>query len=407
MISALRDCGAEVLVLYMDSPDLCDHRDHSPLWSKASENSFAVGHVAKSRRVTAAFLGLQYQTAAWARWISDVVSSCLELNRRLPFDLIYSRSPALCGHLAGYWLARRLKLPWIANLNDPWDWHLFPGRAPQHVSAGYAIISNFWLRRTLRTTNIVTYPCNRLAAYMGRLSGVDRKNVIIPHVGAVSSNNLIQDEFRLVHAGKLGSNEITGRSTIALLKALRSFLDKTPAAVPITRFVLVGKEDPRTNAIVAELGLKAIVVNAGEVSYEESLKHMALASVCILIEGKMEEGVYLPSKLADYLMARKPVLALSPAVGTIADMSSDPAISRVDQDDEKAIEIAISKLYRAYVDGTLPDFTPSDRLVEQFKPGVVAGQFLEIAFQLTNGTRDRGDNAKAKHSLRHTVLAAR
>jgi glycosyltransferase involved in cell wall biosynthesis len=407
MISALRDCGAEVLVLYMDSPDLCDHRDHSALWSKASENSFAVGHVAKSRRVTAAFLGLQYQTAAWARWIGDVVSSCLELNRRQPFDLIYSRSPTLCGHLAGYWLARRLKLPWIANLNDPWDWHLFPGRAPQHVSAGYATISNFWLRRTLRTANIVTYPCNRLAAYMGRLSGVDRKNEIIPHVGAASSDNVIQDEFRLVHAGKLGSNEITGRSTIALLKALRSFLDKTPAAVPITRFVLVGKEDPQTNAIVAELGLKAIVVNAGEVSYEESLKHMALASVCILIEGKMEEGVYLPSKVADYLTARKPVLALSPAKGTIADMVSSGGVIRVDQQDEQEIEKAISRLYTAYIQGLLLNFAPSDRVVDQFSAKVISNQFLQLVSQLTPNTKAAGHAAKVGYGLPETELAAR
>ena len=86
-------------------------------------------------------------------------------------------------------------------------------------------------------------------------------------------------------------------------------------------------------------------MSVGHTDYEESLKYIQSATACLLVEGDMAEGIFLPSKAIDYISARKPILALSPAVGVVADLASGGGIIRVDPGDACAIRDAIRGLY--------------------------------------------------------------
>ena len=69
---------------------------------------------------------VRYQTW-YARWLHEAVRQAIRLHQDSAFDVVYSRSPPMFGHIAGYWCAKELNLPWIANLNDPfWDFHQIP-----------------------------------------------------------------------------------------------------------------------------------------------------------------------------------------------------------------------------------------------------------------------------------------
>ena len=76
------------------------------------------------REFDALAAALRYQTIASARWVAAAVEAAERLHRVRPFDLVYSRSLPKEAHICGYWTARRLRLPWLANLNDPWDFHV-------------------------------------------------------------------------------------------------------------------------------------------------------------------------------------------------------------------------------------------------------------------------------------------
>ena len=111
-------------------------------------------------------------------------------------------------------------------------------------------------------------------------------------------------------------------------------------------------------------------------SYEQSLVYISQASVCLLVEAKMDEGIYLPSKLVDYIVSKKPILALSPEVGVVSELSRCGGIMRVDADNRIAIEKAIADLYSDFRKGILMERAP-DRLAKQFEPQEVARQFLD------------------------------
>jgi hypothetical protein len=117
----------------------------------------------------------------------------------------------------------------------------------------------------------------------------------------------------------------------------------------------------------------------GRVSYEESLRFIGKASVCVLVEGQFQEGIFLPSKLVDYLAAFKPVLALSPRNGTVADFPAGCGIFRADPDDAEGVAAHIGFLYERFRLGDLGTLEPPESLVKQFEPQLIARRFLNIA----------------------------
>jgi glycosyltransferase involved in cell wall biosynthesis len=141
----------------------------------------------------------------------------------------------------------------------------------------------------------------------------------------------------------------------------------------------VGPSDAAIDRAIAARGLQDVVEQTGLVSYEESLEEISSASACLLVEGRFDEGVFLPSKLCTYLASRKPVLALSPPVGTVADLAKQGGILRVNVDDLSGATLALKDLFDAYCTGELHKYRPSAELAAEFRPKNVAHRFLQFA----------------------------
>src|SRR5262249_7193780 len=193
-------------------------------------------------------------------------------------------------------------------------------------------------------------------------------------------------EFVIVHAGKLGINEVTGRSSVTLLDGLAGLFRIRPSAQRQTRLVFVGPEDPQTARLVVSRGLSANVICTGQVSYEDSLSYVADASLCVVVEGNFKEGIFLPSKLCDYLIARKPVLALSPERGTVADMAREGGIQHVGPQDAAGTVQALARVFDAFRQSRLQSYQPSEALARRFEDDKVIGDFLGSIASLTRNS---------------------
>jgi hypothetical protein len=248
-------------------------------------------------------------------------------------------------------------------------------------------VSMRWLKRTLKSASLITYPSIRLAEFHRELSGVNHKYAIIPHIGCKINDDQGSIEcFHLVHAGvlKLGTSR---RSIEGLLLGLRIFLDRHPDAKEDTRLTLVGPEDDDTRRLSVDLRLESAVAGSGLVPYEESLRFIRRAAVCVLVEANLEEGIYFPSKLADYLVATKPVLALSPESGVVADLARNRGIVRVNPDDAEGVAAVLSDLYVLYKDRLLGSMGPSDDLMKMFAAPMVAEKFMSAISPIVGRSR--------------------
>ena len=346
---------------------------------------------------------VRYQTQQYARWTGAAVEEARRIHSLRPFDLVYSRSLPMFSHIAGYWCAKNLGLPWIAGINDPWDWHLFPVKVANKVPMPRSL-STFWMKRTFRAADLLVYPNARLHAYHQKISGIRHDSLILPHVGK-ARNQATQPEvrsktFSLVHAGKLGSREATGRSAMPLLHGLRLFLADFPEAASVTKLLLVGPSDATTESIVCDLQLETVVSATGRVTYEESQAIIQAAVVCVLIEADMKEGIFLPSKLVDYLSAEKPVLALSPRVGVINDIAEQFGILRVDTEDVEGVRKAIGNLYLNFRNHTLASVSPGRTQIKQFEPQNIASMFLTAIRRLAHPGKTLREQLQARERLK-------
>jgi hypothetical protein len=376
MIRALMDCDIEVKVIAF-GPNVSRPMpyDESNIWKSFNQKLVDYISVQPVSMPYLLFAAIRYRTINWARWVNAVMGDAIACHKEKPFDIIYSRSLPMIAHVAGFWLSKKLKLPWIANINDPWDWHLSPF-STYRMSNIERLVSNYWLRKTFHTPDLLTFPNERLRDYHLKIMHASAPIEIIPHIGYATDVTCGgEGGFHLVHAGLIGRND-AGRSPTGLLAGLKRFLLLYPEASSITKLILIGPRDQETETIIKSMELNSHVTSTGIVSFEDSLKHIKSATVCVLLEGKLKEGIFLPQKLVDYIVSKKPVLALSPSVGIIAGMLPCTWLLRADPDDEIGVASAIATFYEDFRKGTITERMPSEDVIHQFRAETVAAKFL-------------------------------
>ena len=375
MVLALQKAGVDVVVL-RDRPPLASRIDPSSCWNPLADPNCQINVSRTWNKPWALLLGGRYLSLKMGRPVRAYVQQALRLHREKPFHLVYSRSLPMYAHIIGYWCSRALRLPWVANVNDPWDLYMCPEAALKPPSWTDGIVSKYWLHKGLASATLATYPSARMRDFHVRLSGVPHDNAIVPHVGwTCGAPQKRLPCLHLVHTGRL-IDAVSNRGSSPLLLGFHQFLSCHPEARADVRMTLVGPDDAESKELVVGLHLQDAVLWKGRVSYEESLRCISDASVCILVEGRIKEGIYLPSKVADYAAAGKAILALSPGVGVIADMLPCRGLVRVDPHDVSAIGEAIGHFYQLHKSGGLPGERPTDEFISQFTPASVANTFL-------------------------------
>lgn len=398
MVLALLAQGHHVQAIRLHHPGKAAAEDHSRMWTPLQARTISVSDGSKVSRWGLFRLALAYRTLNGLRWISSAVSRACEAHNRSPFDLVYSRSLPWIAHVAGYWAATKLRIPWVANINDPWDTHHFP-QSPEFGRRGpMQIDANRWLARTMKRADLVTFPSKGLMQFTCSFAPRRGPAAVLPHIGAPPQHRPPPAGFHLVHSGRMGAGEVTGRSGAALLRALSELVQSAAAARASTRLTFVGPEDSATTRIGKQLGLGGCIHNTGRVSYDESLRIMNQASVAVLIEGDMKTGIYLPSKFCDYVRAGLPVLALSPAQGTIADLASQ-GIMRASPGDDKAVFRCLQVLFKAHQENRLAEFAPSHSLVKSYDASVVGDGFMSLLREYLPVLRSRFEAVSGEKTL--------
>lgn len=418
LILALKAAGCEVEVLY--SSNFCPgaRKDDSLMWRSLSTCSHDVPVPAAGGFIDALGCVMRYGTLLLPRWVRAIAERAEELDRDKRFDVVYSRSLPMIAHVAGYHVSRQLRLPWVANLNDPWDFHLFPGAGLRDRLRPDRLLSGSWLRRTQKNANLVTYCSSWLRDFHIKITGLEHSSAVLPHIGwriPPGERKRPAGTLHLVHAGKLGANEFTGRSAATLLEGVRNFTLKHTDEKLDFLLTLVGPQDPETERLILQLGLKQFVQTVGPVSYEQSLRWISSATVCVLVEAELNTGIFFASKCADYLAAGKPILAFSPSRGVVADLAArGRGITRIEGRNSAAVTEALEAFYRAQRYGRLEELAPADELRATCSAEDVAAEFLGmlrglgIAGTLSAGEADRMDStARSAAALPQTARPAR
>jgi len=312
------------------------------------------------------------------RWAWHAFELACKLHAEKPFDIILSRALPDAGHLPAMIMAKRTKLPWIANWNDA-SGVKNPPPAGEGVNASLGFNNERFLGAVARTASWHTFPSDRMRSHICTYlkNGTKQRSSTIPHVLLDSYQSTYRgknNDFTLCYAGNL----YAGRDPSVFFQALANFVEKKSDAARL-KVNILGLEDIDLNNLVKKHHLERNVNFVGPRSYRKTLDSCLESDVLVILEAPYVEGIYLPSKFVDYVQTGRPILAISPATGTLHDLlSSHGGGIAADCTSVGDIVLALEKLYAEWLRGTLDEVYGSRRLHDLFSPKTIIGLYKKI-----------------------------
>lgn len=287
-------------------------------------------------------------------WLPFAFLQGRRLLREFPVDVIYSTSTAVTSHLIAYLLREESGKPWVADFQDPWSQNVqYPSRI--HKAAARRLEE-----RVLRSADriIVTTEHHRRMLLAGFSSLTEDKVTVIPMgydpeiFEGIEVNT--KPRFVITHFG----NFYATRSPASFLRAVAECLQSSRELAEDLEVRFVGHFNAEmlavTERILKELRLGEVVRLEGTVPYKVGLQLLLNSEVLLFIGDKGIWGrVMSSSKLAEYLGARKPILALVPEGAIATTIREARAGLIVDPDDARGIRAAVLSLYDEWRSGRL------------------------------------------------------
>ena len=302
--------------------------------------------------------GIVYKGAHWAYYAIKEGEKLIKTNQ---IDLIMSRSPS--SEVAAEYLSKKYSIPWIANWNDPYPDSRYPQPYGDGPKGQISFLQKKLFKRISSLALVHIFPSKRLANYMSQYLDF-KKVIVIPHICMDDFFEHIQKEknkyLRIIHSGNIAYP----RSPEKLFLALRKFKDIHPNVSFEISFI--GKQDTTFKETVLKYGLEKNISVLTPSSYVANLQLMENYDLALLVEAEMEEGIYLPTKVGDYMQSRLPIWSLSPQRGIMNDLFLEGKIDYF-SDNSSVEEIfktfeEINKIY-----ATNKGYLPSGAIIEEYK----------------------------------------
>lgn len=254
-------------------------------------------------------------------WAYIAIQKCEELLRRNQYDYIYTFD--FPSEVVGLYMAKKYGLRWVSTWNDPYTLKKYPFPYGKGKMAKLPFLRRKLIRDIGKMSYCNIFPSDRLRDYMLTYMTNMRENscVICPHINLSYLNRSVKGQsdgiLRILHSGNLSWE----RNPASFLKGLSLFLEKYPNALIHISFLGISNlKNSFFSSLIDKYNLWKYISVVPPVSYLRSLDIISEYDICMLIEAPCQEGIFLPSKVMDYMQCQKPIWAISPSIGILNDM---------------------------------------------------------------------------------------
>ena len=336
------------------------------LWLKKKKTSIFFLRVLRS-----AFMRLFNFPDHMIFWIPFAVRGGLEVCKKRGIDVIYTTSPPYSSHLSGAILKRILKKPWVVDYRDPWSFR------PWFYRERWRLLR--WLERKLdsmvmkNADLILTNTEKSRAQLLKVFTDISETKVACITNGweefrGVAEYDFANKEFVILHSGTFYGRFEPYALLYALSRWQKGLQPKDVPPMKNVSVVLLGSTDSETKRIVSSLSLENVVHILPWVSIEEAKEAMGRAHLLWTSLGTSEEAsMSLPSKVFEYIAARRPIIAFFPegdATTLIRNSGTGIVFTCTDLDE------VIRVIYLGTVDrenGSIPCDRPDNKVINEFK----------------------------------------
>lgn len=257
------------------------------------------------------------------------------------YDVILTCSQPHCNHLLGLELKQKTGKPWIAYLSDPWTDNVyasFPSAKvfDYNLKLEQSVVGQadrlFFTSPEILELVMAKYP-----------AALKKKCGVLPHCFIPEWYDKIPlqpatatAKVRVLHTGHFYGP----RTPLPLFRALARLQREEGSLAGRIEFVMHGNMLPEHADFIGREGLAGVVSVQGTIPYLQSLSVMKRADALLLIDAPLKdvnESVFLPSKLVDYLGSGRPIVGITPLAGASARVLRDTGNQVCDIADETSI----------------------------------------------------------------------
>jgi len=289
-------------------------------------------------------------------WIPFAVNEGLKIIKKEKIDLVLTSSPPHSLQLIGLILKKISRLPWIADLRDPWT-HI---RYYQFIKRNVCIskIDQLIEKKVLREADHVTTVSPSLVSAFKSKENMFNNNKIslLPHgydendFRQVKRNQPIK--FQITHTGNL----LEHQNPKILWQSLKQILQQIPDFKDNLLIRFIGRTHPSILESIHYYGLTAFFQSQSFLPHNLIIQEIVDSSLLLVVIPEIEDNKgIITTKLLEYLGSRNPILIIGPQDGDVAKIISNISNSRICeyQNIDRCMEF-IQKMYTAWKKKKLP-----------------------------------------------------
>jgi len=331
-----------------------------PIWEP--NNLFSLGK--KKSKQSAGFLNnkpslfgkmLQYVRANYfipdARkfWVNPSVSFLKKYLKNNQIDILITTGPPHSVHLIGLKLKEDLNLKWIADFRDPWvDIDYF-----HHLPL---------TKKSLKKHQYLEQNVVKKADAVMVVGNTMKENYLKFNKNIFTITNGFDDEitkekvtldtkFSITHIGLMNSD----RNPVLFWKVLKEIGEDKPQFLNDLNVNLIGKIDKEILNSISENELNKKVNILNYVPHNKIGNYQKTSQILLLVVNNVPsaKGI-ITGKIFEYLKAKRPILAIAPNNGDLANIINETNAGFViDYEDKELLKSTILALYTSYKKGNL------------------------------------------------------
>lgn len=308
-------------------------------------------------------------------WADRLARTMLAVNLIAPDDVLITFGQPMSDHMAGLSIKRRLDVPWIAHFSDPWSDN--PYLSPNPISR--LRLRNMERQVIAAADRLLFTSHETMELVMKKYPTSWRdKTSVLPHAYDPQIDRQIApprergNALVLRHLG----NFYGRRNPLMLVRALVLLRASQPRLLDNVRIELIGRWVGHERWSPANSGLpETLLMFRKSIEYEESLRRMSSADCLLIIDAPFENNVFFPSKLVEYLGARRPILALTPP-GTSADIVAEAGGLVASPQTPETIAAGLKEMIQRLRAGTIG--APAEDVVTRYDARRIAEAFDHV-----------------------------
>jgi len=292
-------------------------------------------------------------------WVKPSVKYLKKYLKENNIDVIITTGPPHSMHLIGLNLKRKLGVKWLADFRDPWTeidyFHQLPltkkakekhhflekevlNEADAILVVGNIMKENF--NQYNKNTHVITN------GFDGEITDVEVK---------------LDSKFTLTHIGLMNSD----RNPKMLWKVLAEIINENEDFKVDFELKLIGKVDDSVVNDILNFNLKKNVTIINYVAHNEVVEFQKKSQALLLIVNNVPSAKQIiTGKIFEYLMAKRPILAIAPKNGDLSEIIHETNSGEVvDFEDKVALKKSILNLYSKFKQGKL---TVESKNIEQY-----------------------------------------